>query len=192
MTVTTEMETTIQDMRKWITATHDLFKQSNTFIFEDADVPHQKKVFMGYKMIADYQIGNMTLRVWYCRQSSPKCYYVRLNHIDGVSLLDRLNAYIDARSILAFLVRFGWKLERSLIRQSFRNCIPENPQIKYGYYPIWFTPITLGYQTIWYTSDLTGELYMEQLLWGEEGKPPTLVDHKLFYNVGWQVRELYH
>lgn len=168
------------DMQKWIHDTSSRLHQSNTYVSVDIETSHRIRMNFGYKMVAQYRLYDQTLTVHDLPMSNPRCYFISTG---------RWSAFVDARSLLPFLVRFSCRLTWSQVRHSFDICIPER-EIEATTYPLWFTKITVGYQTIWYTTGMLGELYMERLLWTEDGTP-IVEDHKLFEHVGYEVRELY-
>jgi len=178
------------EMGRWVNTTGRQLQQGNTYVYYEAEVPYHIRVRYSYKQIATYTNEGHSLTVYDLPVSNPRCYYVTLSWKDNHNLTERFNAYIDARTILAFLVRFNWRLNWSQIRSSFEMCIPER-MIKAITYPLWFSKITLDLQTIWYTTHIPNELYMEILLWTADGTP-VVEDYKFFENVGSTVLELYN
>lgn len=168
------------DVQRWISSTASQLHQSNTYVSMDIEVHHRIRKNFGYKQVAQYRMDDQTLTVHDLPMSNPRCYFLSTGE---------WSVFVDARSLLPFLVRFGCRLSWCQVRYSFDNCIPER-EIEAATYPLWFTPVTVGYQTIWYTTGNLGELYMERLLWTEEGTP-IVEDHKFFEHVGYEVRELY-
>lgn len=180
----------VLEMKRWINRTGIQLHHSNTYVSDDVEMPHETRIRYGYKLLAQYRNGDYLLTVHDLPMSSPRCYYVTLGHTEEFfSVLDRMCAFIDARSILPYLVRFNWRLVWSTVRQSFNICIPER-DVEFTTYPLWFTRITIGYQTIWYTTEEPGQIYREKLLWTEDGNP-IVEDYTTFLNIGSSVSEIY-
>lgn len=176
-------------MRLWIKSTGRHKKHVNTYMAKE-EPPHHMRMNWGYNQIAQYRQGNFVLTVSDMPRSNPRCYALKLHHDSGISILDSFYAFIQAESIIPFLVRFNWKMTWNQIRYSFDICIPERyePDIAVTY-PIWFTPVTVGYQTIWYTTQEANEVYKETLLWKEDGTP-LVDDYKFYDHIGREVREI--
>ena len=178
------------DMERWVNTTGRHLQQSNTYVYNEVEVSYPNRVRAGYKHIAAYTNEGHWLAVYDLPMSNPRCYYVTLDWKGDYKLPEQFNAFIDARTILAFLVHFNWKLSWSQIRSSFEMCIPER-EIKAITYPLWFSKITLDLQTIWYTTHKPNELYMEILQWTADGTP-IVEDYKFFFNVGDTVLEMHY
>lgn len=179
---------TKDEVREWIIKTRDQMSQWNTYIGEY--VPFGKRVSLGYSQEGGYRMDNWSLFVYSCKASKPVCYYLIMLEGQPDGAPDKvLCAYLQAESLIPFLVHFKWQMTWNHTRMSFRNAIPEREEAPARTNPVWFSPISVGYQTIWYTTDKSGEVYMETLLWRENGLP-LVDDYKLFENLGEQVREI--
>ena len=178
----------VQRMRLWVKSTSRHKKHKNTYVAKELP-PHHVRMRAGYKHIASYRNGDYVLGVAEMPRSNPRCYFVQLGHPKSLALPDIFCAYIEAKSIIPFLVRFNWRMSWSIVRQSFDLCIPQrNEPDLHNTFPVWFTRITAGYQTIWFTTGKESEVYFEVIRWYDD--LPVLEDYKFMDHIGRDVREI--